>query len=242
MLAAEPPKVTDWMQAWGSLLGVGISTLAVIITGLLLRHEMRARRDEKEDSDAAQARLVATGLREPEVGSDGHMQAITLALRNYSSAPLYELYLELRDSRGDSRKTFTGGGMGGTGKAVLYQRYVQPNGKVDERHVFAKSSTIERADLLMFGEVYIRFIDAAGLAWSKRGTSAPVRLRAKWERRQRHEFWTWLWLYLWPFPATSFAVRRLESATRSKARHAAEAMMRHMQQTVATRAEKRSKR
>lgn len=53
------------MQAWGSLLGVGVSTLAVIITGLLLRHEMRARRDDKEDAEVAQARLVYGDIHNP---------------------------------------------------------------------------------------------------------------------------------------------------------------------------------
>ncbi|TDC86151.1 hypothetical protein E1193_00335 [Micromonospora sp. KC606] len=58
MLAAEAPKITDWMQAWGSLAGLVMSTFAVIFTGLLFRHEIRVRREEQRDQEAAQARLI----------------------------------------------------------------------------------------------------------------------------------------------------------------------------------------
>ncbi|MGC4857308.1 hypothetical protein ACLQ24_29070 [Micromonospora sp. DT4] len=58
MLAAEAPKITDWMQAWGSVVGLVMSTFAVIFTGLLFRHEIRVRREEQRDGEAAQARLI----------------------------------------------------------------------------------------------------------------------------------------------------------------------------------------
>ncbi|WP_346540180.1 hypothetical protein [Micromonospora sp. DPT] len=43
MLAKVAPKVTDWMQAWGSVAGLLMSTVAVLFTGLLFRHEVQVR-------------------------------------------------------------------------------------------------------------------------------------------------------------------------------------------------------
>ncbi|MEU4215885.1 hypothetical protein [Actinoplanes sp. NPDC026623] len=57
-LATEIPNITDWMQGWGSLAAAVTSALAVLFTGWLLRHEIRARREEQADSAGAQARLI----------------------------------------------------------------------------------------------------------------------------------------------------------------------------------------
>lgn len=226
------------MQAWGSLLGVGVSTLAVIITGLLLRHEMHARREEKEDVDAAQARLVATGLRNPEYGGDGHVETVQLALRNYSNAPIYELYMELRDSRGEGRRAFAGKVLR-AGSAVMYQRYVPPNGEAEARYAFFVNTRVMQIDLLMFGEVYIRFIDASGLAWSKKGTNAPVRLRGEQQPTlDRESFWRLLWQYLWPIPALARFGRRYRYAVRKRVQATRDAVIRHMRRSIDRRLER----
>jgi H+/gluconate symporter-like permease len=57
VLAADTPSVTDWMQGWGSLLAVITSLVAIIFTALLLRHEVRARRQDQAEMMAGQARL-----------------------------------------------------------------------------------------------------------------------------------------------------------------------------------------
>lgn len=96
VLAAEAPKITDWMQAWGSLAGLLMSTAAVIFTGLLFRHEIRVRREEQRDGEAAQARLV---IAQP-VKFSGHSRgkgrewALTDAygvIDNYSGAPILDV-------------------------------------------------------------------------------------------------------------------------------------------------------
>ncbi|WP_026208463.1 hypothetical protein [Catelliglobosispora koreensis] len=51
LLADETPKITDWMQAWGTLIGATLTVAAVVLTGLLLRHEIRAARQAREMAD-----------------------------------------------------------------------------------------------------------------------------------------------------------------------------------------------
>ncbi|MEV0810300.1 hypothetical protein [Micromonospora sp. NPDC050200] len=93
MLAEEAPKVTDWMQAWGSLAGLVMSTAAVIFTGLLFRHEIRVRREEKQDAEASQARLVVatlTGMAKS-FGSRGGHDMMGYRIMNLSSAPILDV-------------------------------------------------------------------------------------------------------------------------------------------------------
>ncbi|MEU4555926.1 hypothetical protein [Micromonospora violae] len=99
MLVAEAPKITDWMQAWGSLAGLVMSTAAVIFTGLLFRHEIRVRRDEKQDAEVAQARLVVGRIvhfgRNASVEPSGHVSGVISefgwSVKNYSSAPILDV-------------------------------------------------------------------------------------------------------------------------------------------------------
>ncbi|MEU7610111.1 hypothetical protein [Micromonospora sp. NPDC049204] len=103
MLAAEAPKITDWMQAWGSLAGLVMSTAAVIFTGLLFRHEIRVRRDEQRDSEAAQARLVVAQIAGLEMaGTDketgypvGTMVGVHWRVKNHSQAPIFDAVVSI---------------------------------------------------------------------------------------------------------------------------------------------------
>ncbi|MGC4748930.1 hypothetical protein ACLQ28_25210 [Micromonospora sp. DT201] len=93
MLAAEAPKITDWMQAWGSLAGLVMSTAAVIFTGLLFRHEIRVRREEKTDAESVQARLVVgTDIYlVPKQGQPDLFVEAGVKVVNYSNAPVLDL-------------------------------------------------------------------------------------------------------------------------------------------------------
>ncbi|MDG4768523.1 hypothetical protein O7632_31175 [Solwaraspora sp. WMMD406] len=53
----EPAKITDWMQGWGSIVGVVGALLAAIFTALLLRHEMREASHAR--AQASEERLAA---------------------------------------------------------------------------------------------------------------------------------------------------------------------------------------
>src|SRR4051794_31199066 len=69
------------MQGWGTVLSVPLSLFAVMFTGLLLRHEIRVRREERDDADAAQARLVWLDTIETGSTPEG-MDAIRIRIRN----------------------------------------------------------------------------------------------------------------------------------------------------------------
>lgn len=49
----EPAKVTDWMQAWGSIAAFAAGLLAAIFTAALLLHEMRQAAEARADASAA---------------------------------------------------------------------------------------------------------------------------------------------------------------------------------------------
>jgi hypothetical protein len=91
VLAAEDPKITDWMQAWGSVAGLAMSTLAVLLTGILFRHEIRVRRDEKESAESAQAQLVVVGVDHFLGDGDKGWTGTSWFVRNESTAPISNL-------------------------------------------------------------------------------------------------------------------------------------------------------
>jgi hypothetical protein len=102
VLAEEAPKITDWMQAWGSFAGLVMSTVAVIFTGLLFRHEIRVRREEQRDSEAALARLVVYEFRRvdtTDVDDDGNLIGdvvyIEYRIRNLAASPILDVTFSL---------------------------------------------------------------------------------------------------------------------------------------------------
>ncbi|TDB79620.1 hypothetical protein [Micromonospora sp. KC721] len=165
MLAVEEvPKITDWMQAWGSLAGLLMSTVAVLFTGLLFRHEIRVRREEQRDNEAAQARLVVArpiamkrdGERSDEITHVGCL------ITNYSSMPIFNLTVRLYvtgylDSIGDEPALFS---------------VVQD----DVAWTAALRWPVRDSDLLQ-DEFYcvLDFVDSAGLSWRRSGLHLPTR-------------------------------------------------------------------
>ncbi|WP_433081608.1 hypothetical protein ACQP1P_46565 [Dactylosporangium sp. CA-052675] len=89
MFVADAPSVTDWMQGWGSILGLAMSTIAVIFSGWLLRHEINTRREEKTEAELAQARLVVGRISGCELDEDGWVQQFRYEIINYSDAPVF---------------------------------------------------------------------------------------------------------------------------------------------------------
>ncbi|MFC0504173.1 hypothetical protein [Micromonospora costi] len=178
MLAAEEiPKITDWMQAWGSLAGLLMSTIAVVFTGLLLRHEIRVRRDEQRDNEAALARLVVAEFRfanGPKVNHEGvltgQLTYVEYRIRNLSSSPILNVSFAVMN--GTDGKVYSSpeqksvvvseADMGVPFKPPLHPE--QPGGP---HHLMS----------------IIRFTDANGLQWIREGTTSPVRFVT---RRKRH--------------------------------------------------------
>ncbi|MEU0548295.1 hypothetical protein [Micromonospora sp. NPDC005979] len=172
MLAAEAPKITDWMQAWGSLAGLVMSTFAVVFTGLLFRHETRVRREEQESREAAQARLVIPVLTHDDDDSDGVVvrndpTGATVTLVNHSAAPIFDVRVDVAweeshrwpGRRREMKSTVTA--HGGRRFAV-----------VEKSEAVRFELTGSAAHV---GQARIRFTDAAGLVWVRTGLGSPVR-------------------------------------------------------------------
>lgn len=90
----EQPKVTDWMQAWGSLGGVLAGLLAAGAAGALLWHERRradaAERQLAEDREEA-ARNLASLVSVTPAGfstTDGLIRGVGLTVYNHGATPV----------------------------------------------------------------------------------------------------------------------------------------------------------
>ncbi|MCG5443281.1 hypothetical protein NIE79_001082 [Micromonospora sp. NIE79] len=162
MLAAEAPKITDWMQAWGSVVGLLLSGLAAMATWLLFRHEIQVRREEQRDNEAAQARLIVPVLDDLPQGVD-EVPSFTIA--NYSGVPFYDLrVMLLRNER-------------------LIGNYPSPlhvlMGEVAGSFSYLEVPGVDVARRAKTGDLAIGvyFTDASGLRWSKLNREPPTRVR-----------------------------------------------------------------
>ncbi|MEW2378547.1 hypothetical protein AB0883_20950 [Micromonospora sp. NPDC047812] len=172
MLAAEAPKITDWMQAWGSLAGLVMSTLAVVVTGLLLRHEIRVRREEKRASESAQARLVIPVLTFKDASETegirtyGPSNPASVTLTNHSAAPIFDVRIDVMwkkthrwpGRRRDSVETVLAGG---ARRFTVVEKTVAVDYELS-----AVAASI--------GQARVQFTDAAGLVWERVGLQPPV--------------------------------------------------------------------
>ncbi|MBQ1018597.1 hypothetical protein KBX71_12090 [Micromonospora sp. D93] len=170
MLAAEAPKITDWMQAWGSLAGLVMSTFAVIFTGLLFRHEIRVRREEQRDNEAALARLVvAEYLTMSTTGVDvngylvGDLTYVEYRIRNVSPSPILNVFLAVRDRRDDKLYRTT---------EVRSVVVTQADMGVTLKPPLSRPKLGDPTFLIPV----IIFTDANGLSWVREGTAGPKRI------------------------------------------------------------------
>ncbi|WP_146247268.1 hypothetical protein [Micromonospora arborensis] len=192
LAAAEVPKITDWMQAWGSLIGIAVSSLAVIITGMLLRHEMRMRREEKADAEAAQARLISVTWSGVEEG-DGSDKVIQWQVFNHSQAPIREVLLEVDEGRTREEPT-----------VVAVINYIGP-GESE-----SGAADLEKAVASGYGlrpVVSTIFTDGCGIRWARRERGQPVKIRGP-LRPAETPFSRVLWLYCWPVSAPPYRLSR----------------------------------
>lgn len=171
MLAAEP-TVTDWMQGWGSIAGVVMAALAALFTGLLLRHEARVRREEKADSEVAQARLVFGEVLEgdPTQNSTGDSLAgrqplRVFGVRNYSTAPIFSIHVGVRLPRASAPRL-----------GDLDASFGKPVVPAGASHFEPSDELVPPPSIDAF-EVTVWFVDASGAAWRRTGLDDPVRIR-----------------------------------------------------------------
>ncbi|MFI7647398.1 hypothetical protein ACIBTZ_15135 [Micromonospora sp. NPDC049460] len=174
MLLAESPKVTDWMQAWGSIASLVMSTLAVLFTALLLRHERRVRREEQEDAQAAQARLIITRLEK--VARDPETKEVSFewTVLNRSQGPIFDPTVDIEPPRGFNSTAFVG-----EVEMPANSQTLLPGGSIKGKWIFTQTVNPRffmniKSQLSNFG-ISVRFTDASGLRWIRVKERQPLR-------------------------------------------------------------------
>jgi len=172
MVIADAPTITDWMQGWGTVLGLLVSSGALVFTGLLLRHETKIRRDEKADRERSQARLVIPRLHSHDIQRDPALglTAVKWMIENHSGAPimavLIRVYPKGAADRGEflKAKYLLSSNTKEEGWWQLAQPVPWPVGEKDANPPLWHLS------------IDARFIDADGLEWERTRLQPPQRL------------------------------------------------------------------
>lgn len=205
MLTAEAPKITDWMQAWGSLAGLVMSTAAVIFTGLLFRHEIRVRRDEQRDNEAAQARLVIGAVTEA-VTVDGLVVGARWLIVNHSNAPVFDVHVSVLNRHGEGRPLVEGD----SDKSI---EILQPGQSEKGSVTFIYHWPEELVDRDQMW-IAVFYLDASGIQWSRGGTEVPQRLVDPFTLEPG--FAGLVWRYLWPWSSPFMRARDRLRATKQR--------------------------
>jgi hypothetical protein len=156
--AADAPTVTDWMQGWGEVLSVFVSTGALLFTGLLLRHEVRLRREAVEDLEATQARSVWLDVEIRVISNEG--REFIWVLHNDSSDEVTEVvavaFVGSEFTTMNSLNSCPPGSMFEMGRARWRSKSPIPDWAT---------------------EVQCAFTDGSGLTWIRAGRQRPRRIR-----------------------------------------------------------------
>lgn len=193
------------MQAWGSIAGLVMSTAAVLFTGLLFRHEIRVRREERRDNEAAQARLIIATIAEV-VKEGGRVVGAELTVVNHSDAPVFDVYLYVTNWQLEHKGMFKGSssrpieilqpGETGYGRVVFDQSWLPPR---------ARRSYMWAA---------VSFFDAAGLNWDRKGSEHPARIIDPFDLQPG--LLGLAWQYLWPLSGAVSWMRKWHQNIRRK--------------------------
>jgi hypothetical protein len=154
------------MQGWGSLAGVFTSLVAIIFTGLLLRHEIRARRRDEEESAAAQARLIKVRVdseTRKKLDSPGVVVTrLSFRVANHSEQAIFTIFVKpIPDFLNLHFRAI--GGIQNPADSNFRSDVLEPGG------IFEGAWTVEhRADRVdgLFLGADGSFTDRAGLRWS----------------------------------------------------------------------------
>ncbi|MFG2044983.1 hypothetical protein [Dactylosporangium sp. NPDC048998] len=157
---------TEVMQGWGSVVGALFSAFATIVTLMLYRHEVRTNRLERQDTEAAQARMIALRV-ESESVQAGQMTVLKCTCMNYSSMPIT-----------DVRMTAVRSGEAPGSANPRMRAMLGPNDQWDEIWNAGEvtwrptGNSIELLDV----QLSLDFIDAAGRQWTRVGQERPRRV------------------------------------------------------------------
>jgi hypothetical protein len=162
VVIADGPKWTDVVQALFTAFGA----LAVVVAGLALRHDMRARQQEQRDAEAAQARLVTCRFPRQGGRKDINGPYIAIEVANDSLLPIRHISVSVAARAKPSKP-----------ELARRQDYLGPNesGEVAWRSVPAEVLQDPGAALPAW-LVIIQFTDATGLVWERVDNGPPRRV------------------------------------------------------------------
>jgi hypothetical protein len=199
IIAADGPSVADWLEAWATVAGAMLSGAAVLIALVVLRSEQRSRREDKNDADAVQARVVlvrAVGARgNPDEGWKG----ITYQLNNNSSGEVSELLVGAQ--RVDSDRRYASATVRRIKSMDSHEDELDFDTVVPWPFDFYPA---EPDDVAYHTAMSVAFTDSAGLRWSRRDREEPKRIRGDKDRSPRYRVYVLLADYFYLTKALRF--------------------------------------
>ena len=171
--AADAPSAADWLEAWATLAGALLSAAAVLVAVLVLRRELNNRREDKDDIDAAQARLVIARITRAETDIEGNA-AVAVEVANNSLTSIFELNVAIDMSP-------VGGGWfrmpaGDLGTSETYNQVLNFERQLDPMQPLMSFETLTGRRIFAV-KVSIQFVDCAGLRWERVEQMQPIRVR-----------------------------------------------------------------
>lgn len=195
MTLAEEPRITDWMQAWGSVAGVAVGILASALTGGLLLYEIRtgrrAQREAAEDRaeaaadralvaaerrDAAlmQARTVVPSEMEVDLREDGFIALVRLEVSNFGPGPVLDLevFVMIENESVRARGELSSRAVLGPGQTLTIDGPIRP--AIDTAKILGE--LLPPAELLEVLHTELRYTDMVGARWRRRHNKQPERV------------------------------------------------------------------
>ncbi|MGN9915753.1 hypothetical protein [Micromonospora palomenae] len=175
----EQPKVTDWMQAWGSILGVFAGLAAAVAATALLLHERKQARQARDELAAERAEAALAVVRAVIIGRTTYSRIdppsvtmISVKVHNYGPAPVRRVTVVVAPA--------------GQGTEILMPplELLPPGGAEFDLKVTIRGQ-IQRDPARETVKVY--FHDVTGVGWQKGKDGEPEKWSGKIPAIRRHD-------------------------------------------------------
>lgn len=173
-------KLTDWLQAWGTVAGAVFAAVAAVVAFLVLVREIRVRRRDQDDLRASTARLVlvTTGQEEGEEPAEETIGLITsweFLVNNFSHFPVVDVRVTAERLSGETVLTWATDLLK-PGETSVLSCHFNP--------ALSYSYKDYPPDLL---RIKIVFTDDNGLRWQRTDRQQPKRIFASYQQSY-HDF------------------------------------------------------
>ncbi|WFE27640.1 hypothetical protein O7623_00050 [Solwaraspora sp. WMMD791] len=171
----EAPKVTDWMQAWGSIGGILAGLLAAGAAAALLMHERQQARlaqqqlaQERAEADVRAAQLVVVFRSTFAFTNGPAIHYINATVQNFSATPIHNVIVVTTTP---------------DGRRIIAKRspIISPSQKNDRHKAFPRPIPILNTSIDLSGRVTIAaestvyFTDSSNTPWAKQSTGEVAR-------------------------------------------------------------------